>query len=282
MLTTPSRVLKLLCHYVIDSDTCQPQCFLAKNRYPLQETLIWYNGYHITIENDQRKRICGLMTKNSQSPNKKAKMSLAKKMLWLFVMGSFLGYIIEMLFALFWLGHFEGRQGVIYGPFTQVYGIGAVVMALTVVPIAKKGLMPTMLVSFFMGGIVEYISSYMEEILFGTSSWDFSDQYFSIQGRTSLRFMLGWAILGCVFAFIIYPFFVDKISSVKFFNNNMVCIAVVVFFVLNFTISGMAVSRWVERTQNPVCSTTSVDAFLDKHYPDARMEKIYPKLRMVK
>lgn len=42
--------------------------------------------------------------------------------LWLFVIGSFIGYIVEMGVGFVQNGHFESRQGLIYGPFTPVYG----------------------------------------------------------------------------------------------------------------------------------------------------------------
>lgn len=45
---------------------------------------------------------------------------------WIFIIGSIIGYIYEMIVALFQKGHFESRQGLIYGPFTPVYGIGGI------------------------------------------------------------------------------------------------------------------------------------------------------------
>lgn len=42
---------------------------------------------------------------------------------WIFIIGSILGYIYEMIVVLFQKGYFESRQGLIYGPFTPVYGV---------------------------------------------------------------------------------------------------------------------------------------------------------------
>lgn len=57
---------------------------------------------------------------------------------WLFVIGSVVGYIYEMIVVLFKKGYFESRQGLIYGPFTPVYGIGAIVYYLTLNLIEKR------------------------------------------------------------------------------------------------------------------------------------------------
>lgn len=56
---------------------------------------------------------------------------------WLFIFGSILGYIFEMIVALVQKGHFESRQGLIYGPFTPVYGIGAIIYYLILNNIKK-------------------------------------------------------------------------------------------------------------------------------------------------
>ena len=46
---------------------------------------------------------------------------------WIFIIGSVIGYIYEMIVVLIQKGYFESRQGLIYGPFTPVYGIGAII-----------------------------------------------------------------------------------------------------------------------------------------------------------
>ena len=45
---------------------------------------------------------------------------------WIFMIGSIIGYLVEMAVALVQKGCFESRQGLLYGPFTPVYGAGAV------------------------------------------------------------------------------------------------------------------------------------------------------------
>lgn len=45
---------------------------------------------------------------------------------WVFIIGSVVGYIFEMIVVLFQKHYFETRQGLIYGPLIPVYGIGAV------------------------------------------------------------------------------------------------------------------------------------------------------------
>ena len=46
---------------------------------------------------------------------------------WLFILGSVIGHIFEMIVVLFQKGYFETRQGLLYGPFIPVYGAGIVI-----------------------------------------------------------------------------------------------------------------------------------------------------------
>ena len=48
------------------------------------------------------------------------------KSIWLFVIGSIIGYVFEAIVVIAQEGHYVVRQGLIYGPFIPVYGIGGV------------------------------------------------------------------------------------------------------------------------------------------------------------
>ena len=48
------------------------------------------------------------------------------KVFWVFIIGSIIGYIVEMIVGILQNGHFVSRQGLLIGPFIQVYGIGLV------------------------------------------------------------------------------------------------------------------------------------------------------------
>ena len=65
-------------------------------------------------------------------------MNYFVKLFWIFMIGSFLGFVAETIVVLIKEGHYECRQGLIYGPFVQIYGIGAVVYYLFVPKIQKS------------------------------------------------------------------------------------------------------------------------------------------------
>ena len=60
------------------------------------------------------------------------------KLFWVFIIGSLIGYIVEMIVGLVQNGHFVSRQGLLLGPFAQVYGLG-ILAYYFVVPKIKGG-----------------------------------------------------------------------------------------------------------------------------------------------
>lgn len=133
-------------------------------------------------------------------PNKKIskKENLQKiiKLFWIFLIGSIIGYIIEMIVSLVQNGHFVSSQGLLFGPFIQVYGVGLVIYYLVISNIKQKNYIKIFFISMLLGGIVEYLFSFFQEVLFGTISWDYSDLIFNLNGRTSLLHCLYWGTGG--------------------------------------------------------------------------------------
>ena len=52
------------------------------------------------------------------------------KLVWIFVIGCIIGFIVETLWCYVRWGKIESRKGLIYGPFTPIYGFGGVLLTL--------------------------------------------------------------------------------------------------------------------------------------------------------
>lgn len=101
----------------------------------------------------------------------KKNLKFAFRLFWIFIIGSVVGFIYENILVLFQKGHFELRQGLLYCPLIPVYGVGAVIYEL-IVP-KMKNTVEVFVDTMFLGGVTEYICSYLQEVLFGTISWDY-------------------------------------------------------------------------------------------------------------
>ena len=202
------------------------------------------------------------------------------KLFWVFIIGCVIGYIVEMIVGLVQNGHFVSRQGLVWGPFAQVYGIGLVVYYI-IVPKIKGGYWKIFFVTMLLGGIVEYLCSYFQEIFFGTISWDYSNLWFNINGRTSLLHCTYWGIGGIMFMKWIYPMLNNINKMLKNTYFRYITIIFVIFMVFNISVSILAANRQEDRKDNIIASS-NIDKFLDKYYPDSVMDVIYENKKEVK
>ena len=85
---------------------------------------------------------------------------------WVFIIGSIAGFIFEVIVVFFQKGHFELRQGLIYGPLIPVYGIGAMVYYIILSNIKIKNKFYIFVITMILGGITEYLCSFIQEKVF--------------------------------------------------------------------------------------------------------------------
>ena len=199
---------------------------------------------------------------------------------WIFIIGSILGYIYEMILVFLQKGYFESRQGLIYGPFTPVYGIGGIVYYLFLNKIKVKNKVQIFFITMVLGGITEYICSLVQEKSFGTISWDYSYLPLNINGRTSLLHCTYWGIAGILYITYINPV-IEKIKQKADKTSlKVVTTILAVFMIFNINISWIAADRQTERKHN-IAPQNKLDLFLDKAYPDEYMNKIFTNKRDV-
>lgn len=141
-----------------------------------------------------------------------------KRILAYFIIYSFLGFIIETIFGILTKGVIESRQSCLYGPFCCIYGLGAAVMIPELQKFKKKN-WTLFLAGAIEGSIVEYVISWLGEIVFHIKWWDYSNMPFDINGRICLLFTIFWGILALVLMRLINPYiekFIDKIPKKLF------------------------------------------------------------------
>lgn len=194
------------------------------------------------------------------------------RLFWIFIIGSIVGFFYENILVLFQKGHFELRQGLLYGPLIPVYGVGAVIYEL-IVP-KMKNTAQVFVDTMFLGGVTEYICSYLQEVLFGTISWDYHWVTINFNGRTSLLHAFYWGMAGVVFYHIIHPWFEKVISSTISQKAMVVTSIFAIFVATDILVSWSASIRQKERVLE-IPAVTAIDRFLDEYYPDERIDKIY-------
>lgn len=193
------------------------------------------------------------------------------------ISGSFAGVIIEMLWCLLRNGRIESRAGLVYGPFNLLYGVGAVAMTLLLYRYRNRSAAISFVGGTVIGSVIEYLLSWGQETLFGSTSWDYSEVPFNINGRICLLYSVFWGVLGVMWIKSIYPRVAKIILKIPNKAGKIITWALTVFMIFNAAISLFAVWRWSERVHN-VPASTAADEFFDKRFPDSRMERIFANM----
>ena len=165
---------------------------------------------------------------------------------WLFVIGSLVGYILEMIVGLVQTGHFESRQGLIYGPFTPVYGIGM--------------------------AMYYFILNHMKT--------DNKVKILNINGRTSILHCTYWGIAGVLYVMCIDPLLEKIKERINTKGFKIITTIVLILMLSNICISCVAANRQTERRKN-IAPASSLDVFLDRYYSDEYMDRIYANKKEV-
>ena len=196
------------------------------------------------------------------------------KLFWVFFIGCFLGVVLETLYCYLQRGHFESRVGLIYGPFNLVYGIGALALSLALYRFRNRGRIFSFVGGFIVGSVIEYGCSLFQELVFGTTSWDYSNMPYNLNGRICLLYSIFWGILGIFWIKDIYPRMAKWILKIPNRLGKALTWALLLFMVFNSVMTMLTSLRWTER-QKGVPAGSAMEAYFDEHYPDERMQRIF-------
>lgn len=173
------------------------------------------------------------------------------RILTYFIIYSIAGYIIETLFGLFTKGMLESRKGFLYGPFCPIYGVGAVAMILGL-QCFKKNNYTLFFGGFLVGSIIEYIISYLGEVIFKVNWWDYSNNFLNINGRICFTFSLFWGLLALYLIRHFNPIIdklIDKVKAKVSINYLKALVIVgIIFLAIDGILTAFALKLFFERT----------------------------------
>ena len=199
-----------------------------------------------------------------KSNNKKYKVGFYN-MFWLFIFGSVIGWIFEVVFSLVVHGVFINHSALVIGPFNVCYGICVCALTFLLYRFKDKGNIYIFLITFFLGSVLEYIMSWGMELVLGFSAWDYSNMFLNINGRVCLVMSCLWGILGIVWIKNIYPIFEKLINKVPKNLGKKALIILSIFLVLDLCLTVSAFIR-AKRSEKGIEPSNSYEKFLDKTF----------------
>lgn len=204
-----------------------------------------------------------------------------EKLFWIFMIGNVVGCVLETIYALIIPPHkFELRVSLVAGPFILVYGFGAVAITLFLRKMYNQRDVLIFIASMVVGASFEYFCSFIQQAAFGSVSWEYSDSFLNVGGRTNLMYSVFWGVLGLVWVKDLYPVVSRKLEQIPKKLGRTLTIVFTVFMIADMLVSAGAVHRQYERV-NQIPAANPVQGFFDRAFPDSVMEVIYPHMQYV-
>ncbi|WP_255467248.1 putative ABC transporter permease [Raoultibacter phocaeensis] len=198
---------------------------------------------------------------------------------WLFVIGSVAGLAIETVYHAIAFGGYEDRAGLVCGPFSPIYGTGAVMLTIVANCLTHANSLAVFGMSALVGSAVEFATSWLMEVLFGAIAWDYSGTFGNIDGRVNLAFALMWGTLGLAWTRIVMPLMSRTSQRIDWRSTAVraLSIASAVFMVLNIALTVQALARESARMDH-VPPATPIDHFLDQQFPSTWMQNRFENM----
>lgn len=207
---------------------------------------------------------------------------------WVFVVCSVLGLIIEVIYHMTVVdpGVYQDRAGMLFGPFSPIYGCGAVLMTVALNRFYKSNPVIIFLVAALIGGLFEFLVSWFMQTAFGAVAWDYTGMtLFGVpdpiailfQGRTSTPFMMMWGFLGLVWVKFCLPRMLKLINIIPWkirYSFTTIC---AVLMLVNAIMTLQALDCWFERVSN-VPQTAPVEQFYSKYFDNDYMENRFQSM----
>ncbi len=217
-----------------------------------------------------------------------------------FIIYSIIGYIIETIFGIITKGVWESRQSFLYGPFCAIYGLGAVIMILALQNFSQNN-NRLFFGGFIVGSIVEYVVSWIGEVILNVKWWDYSNMPLNLNGRICVFFSIFWGLLAIYLMSYINPR-VDRLiewikSKIKINKLKVITVLTTAFLFIDFILTGVALEYFIVRKVHennlPVVNKEQIDMvyekiygdektskFIDEFWDDKKMIKTFPNLKI--
>lgn len=197
------------------------------------------------------------------------------KLFWLFLIGAFLGDVVETIFCRLTAGVWMSRSSLVWGPFSIVWGLAIAAATALLYKDREKPDRHLFVIGTVLGGAYEYICSVFTELVFGKVFWDYSKIPFNLGGRINLLYCFFWGIAAVIWIKNLYPLFSGWIEKIPVLWGYILTWILAVFMAVNIAVSSMALIRYDLRAEGKP-PKNSVESIIDERFDDARMEKIYP------
>ena len=123
---------------------------------------------------------------------------------YIFFFCAAVGWIWEEIYCLvkhgFWV-----ERGFLFGPILPIYGLGGITIYWLKNKMSDGSLIKLFLLSFLGAGVLEYLSSWLLELIFDKRWWDYTHVSLNLNGRVHFVGLLFFGAFGCILGHFVFP-----------------------------------------------------------------------------
>lgn len=209
---------------------------------------------------------------------------------WVFFVCSVLGLILEEVWHMVVVdpGVYQDRAGMLFGPFSPIYGFGAVLMTMALNRFYKKNPLIIFLVSALIGGAFEVFVGWFMQTSFGVVSWSYSNiRLFGMPdpiavltgGRTCTPFACMWGLGGLIWIKVLLPRLLKLINMIPWKRRYSATVILTAVMLIDGVMTLQSLDYWYQRVNGTV-RNIPVAQFYDKHFDNEYMENRFQSMTM--
>ena len=200
---------------------------------------------------------------------------------WIFMVGCVVGLVVEIIYHMVIVepGVYQDRAGLLWGPFSPIYGIGGVLMTMALNRFKDRNIIFIFVVCTIIGGAFEYFVSWFMEVSFGATAWDYSNEFLGnlFGGRTCLLFASMFGFLGTVWIKLLLPIFLKLFNLIPWKLRNGVTLVCATFMLINCVMTLQALDNWGARRAGHV-PQPGIEEFYAKNFNDEYMQNRFQSM----
>ena len=207
------------------------------------------------------------------------------KAFYIFIIYSILGWFMEVIIVSTKKRKLTNR-GFLIGPWCPIYGFGALFITVLLKKYYEDPLV-LFIMSFLLGSILEYVTSYIMEKIFHARWWDYSEHKFNVNGRISLITSLGFGFLGLILVYVFNPFFLKIVMNIPSIVFNIIMIIIGLIFITDIVTSFKIIYNIRKESYINVKDITEITteevkkALKEKSIFNRRLLNSFPHLKLI-
>ena len=195
----------------------------------------------------------------------------------IFLVGSFFGCMLEDAWHVLTEGFFQERAGLVFGPFTPIYGCGAVAMTVALNRFWRASWWKVMMVSGVVGCTVEYITSWYLEAAVGVVAWDYTGTLGNVGGRINVFFFFVWGMLGLLWVKMFLPVIMRLVDAIPVAYRAVVTSVVFAFLLEDIVLTTVAMDGYSKR-HDGINPKSNAEIWVAERFDDEWMARRFEKM----